>query len=135
MAKVARSISLDPEQARSFDVVAARSYAALSLLRSATSNGRADDKLAGIPNLLLKALDPSEFRATAPDGGPISIAAVVANVQSALGMRPNPDARQCEGFVRTSERNAKLCLCFCARQMFEDGLVPSNHASHAGTAS
>ena len=35
----------------------------------AIGNGRADDKLV-------------------PDGGPIPIAAVVANVQSALGMRP-----------------------------------------------
>ena len=31
----------------------------------------------------------------------------------------------CDGCVRTSERNAKLSLCFCARRLFENGLVPS----------
>ncbi len=78
----------DPEQAQNIDVVAALFYAALSrsLLRAATGNGRADDKLVGLLQVLLKALDPSELRVTGPDGGPI--AAVVANVQSALGMRP-----------------------------------------------
>ncbi len=90
MSKIARSIGLDPEQAQNIDVVAALFYAALSrsLLRAATGNGRADDKLVGMLQVLLKALDPSELRLTGPDGGPIPIAAVVANVQSALGMRP-----------------------------------------------
>ena len=74
-------------------------YAALSrsLLRAATGNGRADDKLVGMLQVLLKALDPSELHVSGPDGGPIPIAAVVANVQSALGMRPStaelPDAQ------------------------------------------
>ncbi len=67
-----------------------------SLLRAATGNGRADDKLVGMLQVLLKALDPSELHVIGPDGGPIPIAAVVANVQSALGMRPTtaelPDA-------------------------------------------
>ena len=42
MAKIARSIGLDPEQAQNIDVVAALFYAALSrsLLRAATGNGR-----------------------------------------------------------------------------------------------
>ena len=95
MAKIAESIGLDPEQAQNIDVVAALFYAALSrsLLRAATGNGRADDKLVGMLQVLLRALDPSELRISGPDGGPIPIAAVVANVQSALGMRPNPDAR------------------------------------------
>ncbi len=90
MSKIAKSIGLDPEQAQNIDVVAALFYAALSrsLLRAATSNGRADDKLVGMLQVLLKALDPAELRLTSPDGGPIPIAAVAANVQSALGMRP-----------------------------------------------
>ena len=42
MAKIAKSIGLDPEQAQNIDVVAALFYAALSrsLLRAATGNGR-----------------------------------------------------------------------------------------------
>ena len=90
MTKIARTIGLDPDQARNIDVVAALFYAALSrsLLRAATGNGRADDKLVGMLQVLLKALEPSELRLSGPDGGPIPIAAVVANVQSALGMRP-----------------------------------------------
>ncbi len=89
MAKIAKSIGLDPERAQNTDVVAALFYAALSrsLLRAATGNGRADDKLVGMLQVLLKALDPSELRISGPDGGPIPIAAVVANVQSAIGMR------------------------------------------------
>ena len=38
--------------------------------------------------VLLKALDPSELRVSGPGGGPIPIAAVIADVQNALGMRP-----------------------------------------------
>ncbi len=64
MAKIAKSIGLDPEQAQNIDVVAALFYAALSrsLLRAATGNGRADDKLVDMLQVLLKALDPSELR-------------------------------------------------------------------------
>ena len=42
MIKIAKSIGLDPEEARNIDVVAALFYAALSrsLLRAATGNGR-----------------------------------------------------------------------------------------------
>ena len=42
IAKIARSIGLDPEQAQNIDVVAALFYAALSrsLVRAATGNGR-----------------------------------------------------------------------------------------------
>ncbi len=114
MAKIARSIGLDPEQAQNIDVVAALFYAALSrsLLRAATGNGRSDDKLVGMLQVLLKALDPSELHVSGPDGGPIPIAAVVANVQMALGIRPNPDARQRGGCVRMSERDAKNVSLF-----------------------
>ena len=54
MAKIAKSIGLDPEQAQNIDVVAALFYAALSrsLLRAATGNGRADDKLVGMLQVL-----------------------------------------------------------------------------------
>ncbi|MCZ6817847.1 MAG: hypothetical protein O7F76_14265 [Planctomycetota bacterium] len=115
MAKIARSIGLDPEQAQNIDVVAALFYAALSrsLLRAATGNGRADDKLVGMLQVFLKALEPAEHRLTGPDGGPIPIAAVVANVQPAIGKRPNPGARQGEGLVRMSERDAKKVSLFC----------------------
>ena len=90
MAKIARTIGLDPEQARNLDVVASLFYTVLcrALLRAANSNGRADDKLVGMLQVLLKALDPTELRVSGPGGGPIPIAAVVANVQAALGMRP-----------------------------------------------
>ena len=90
MARIARMIGIDPEEARNIDVVAALFYVVLSrsLLRASNSNGRADDKLVGMLQVLLKALDPSELRVSGPDGGPIPIAAVVANVQTALGMRP-----------------------------------------------
>ncbi len=46
MAKIARTISLDPDQAQKTDVVAALFYAALSraFLRAATGDGRADDE-------------------------------------------------------------------------------------------
>ncbi len=127
MAKIAKSIGLDPEQAQNIDVVAALFYAALSrsLLRAATGNGRADDKLVGMLKVLLKVLDPSELRVTGPDGRPIPIAAVVANVQSALGMRTNPDANNARvAFARANETRRR-CLCFCTRQMFENGFVPS----------
>ncbi len=101
--RIARKWPRSPARSASIpsriDVVAALFYAALSrsLLRAATGNGRADDKLVGMLQVLLKALDPSELRISGPDGGPIPIAAVVANVQSALGMRPTtaelPDAQ------------------------------------------
>ncbi len=59
-------------------------------------------------------------------GGPIPIAAVVANVQSALGMRPQSrrEKRRGVAFVRANETR-KRCLCFVARNLFEDGLVSS----------
>ncbi len=84
--------------------------------------------------VLLKALDPAELRLTGPDGGPIPIAAVVANVQSALGMRPNPDARHCEGCVRLSERDAKKVSLFCrapfvrgrSRSLYKNLEIPGN---------
>lgn len=46
-----------------------------------------------------------------PGGGPILIEAVVADVQPALALRPNPGEKQPEGCVRARERNAKRCLC------------------------
>ncbi len=90
MAKIARTIGLDPEQARNIDVVAGLFYVVLCrlLLRATGNNGRADEKLVGMLQVLLRALDPAELRVSGPDGGPIPIAAVVANVQTALGMRP-----------------------------------------------
>lgn len=90
MAKIAQTIGLDPAEARSIDVVASLFYTVLcrQLLRAANSNGRADDRLVGMLQVLLKALDPAELRITGAEGGPVQIAAVVANVQTALGMRP-----------------------------------------------
>ena len=58
--------------------------------------GRADERLVGLLQVLLKALDPAELRVSGPDGGPIPIAAVIANVQSALGMRPAAEASAVE---------------------------------------
>ncbi len=50
----------------------------------------------------------------------------VASVQVAFGMRPNSDATNASvAFARANEAR-KRCLCFCARQMFEDGLVTSS---------
>ncbi|MEE8171164.1 MAG: hypothetical protein V3T70_11520, partial [Phycisphaerae bacterium] len=76
------------------DVVAALYYVALSrlLLRAATSSGRADQRIVGMLSVLLRALDPTELRLAGLDGGPIPIAAVVANVQVALGMHSNEAA-------------------------------------------
>ncbi len=90
MEKIARTIGLDPAQAKNIDVVAGLFYVALCrlLLRATSNNGKADEKLVGMLQVLLRALDPAELRVSGPDGGPIPIAAVVANVQSALGMRP-----------------------------------------------
>ncbi len=88
MAKIARTIGLDPQAANHIDVVAALFYVALcrALVRAATSNGRADERLVGMLQVLLRALDPAELRISGRDGGPIPIAAVIANVQTALGM-------------------------------------------------
>jgi hypothetical protein len=90
MANIARTIGLDPALARNIDVVAALFYVVLarSLLRSANSVGRPDEKIVGMLQVLLKALDPTELRVSGPGGGPIPVAAVVANVQAALGMLP-----------------------------------------------
>ncbi len=90
MVRIARTIGVDPDQARNIDVVAALFYVVLarSLVRASGNNGRVDEKLVGMLQVLLKALDPTELRVSGPDGGPIPIAAVVANVQAALGMRP-----------------------------------------------
>jgi hypothetical protein len=52
-----------------------------------SANGRADERLVGMLQVLLGALDPAELRVSGSDGGPIPIAAVIANVQTALGMR------------------------------------------------
>ncbi len=90
MAKIAQTIGLDPEEARNIDVVAGLFYVVLcrALLRASGTGGRTDDRLVGMLQVLLKALDPSELRVSGPDGGPIPIAAVIADVQNALGMRP-----------------------------------------------
>ncbi|MFO0836906.1 MAG: hypothetical protein U1D55_00145 [Phycisphaerae bacterium] len=90
MVKIARTIGLDPAEARNIDVVAALFYVVVSraLLRAASGSGRADDRLVGMLQVLLKALDPTEVRLSGPDGGPIPIAAAVASVQAALGMLP-----------------------------------------------
>ncbi len=90
MAKIAQTIGLDPEEARSIDVVAGLFYVVLcrALLRASSAGGRTDDRLVGMLQVLLKALDPSELRVSGPGGGPIPIAAVIADVQNALGMRP-----------------------------------------------
>jgi hypothetical protein len=89
MAQICRTIGLDPEEARDIDVVAALFYVVLcrSLLRASGPNGRADERLVGMLHVLLKALDSSELRISGPDGGPIPIASVIANVQTALGMQ------------------------------------------------
>ncbi len=94
MAQIARKIGLDPAEARTIDVVASLFYVALcrALLQAAGHGGRADERLVGLLQVLLKALDPAELRVSGPDGGPIPIAAVVANVQAALGMRPAAEA-------------------------------------------
>ncbi len=94
MANIARTIGLDPAEARNIDVVAALYYVALSrlLLRAATSSGRADQRIVGMLSVLLRALDPTELRLAGLDGGPIPIAAVGANVQAALGMHSNEAA-------------------------------------------
>lgn len=49
-----------------------------ALLRASSAGGRTDDRLVGMLQVLLKALDPSELRVSGPDGGPIPIAAVIA---------------------------------------------------------
>ena len=92
MAKIAQTIGLDPEEARNIDVVAGLFYVVLcrALLRASGAGGRTDDRLVGMLQVLLKSLDPSELRISGPGGGPIPIAAVIADVQNALGMRPNP---------------------------------------------
>ena len=90
MIQIAKTIGLDPDQAKNIDVVSALFYVVLcrSLLRAANNEGQADPRVVGMLQVLLKALDPSELRVSGPDGGPIPIAAVVANVQTALGMCP-----------------------------------------------
>lgn len=89
MAQIARTIGLDPKDARNIDVVAALFYTVLcrTMVRATNQNGRADERLVGMLQVLLRALDPAELRVSGPDGGPIPIAAVVANVQAALGMQ------------------------------------------------
>jgi hypothetical protein len=90
MVKIATMIGLDPSQARNIDVVAGLFYTTLSrmLVRAASGSGRVDERVVGMLQVLLKALDPQELRVSGPGGGPIPIAAAVANVQAALGMQP-----------------------------------------------
>ncbi|MFO0836941.1 MAG: hypothetical protein U1D55_00320 [Phycisphaerae bacterium] len=70
MVKIARTIGLDPAEARNIDVVAALFYVVVSraLLRAASGSGRADDRLVGMLQVLLKALDPTEVGATTAIG-------------------------------------------------------------------
>ena len=98
---MARLIGLNPEEARNIDVVAALFYLVLcrALLRASGNGGRADDRLVGMLQVLLKALDPSELRVAGPDGGPIPITAVIADVQTALGMRPTGNSDQADAAV------------------------------------
>ena len=90
MARIAQTIGLDPAEARNIDVVAGLYYVVLCrmLVRASSASGRADERLVGMLQVLSRALDPAELRVSGPDGGPIPIAAVIANVQTALGMRP-----------------------------------------------
>jgi hypothetical protein len=89
MARIAKTIGLDPAKARNIDVVAALFYVVVArqLVRASTGSGRTDERLVGMLQVLLRALDPTELRLAGPGGGPIPIASVVANVQTALGMR------------------------------------------------
>lgn len=89
MAKLARVIGLDPAEANNLDVVCGLFYVTLCrlLLRAANADGRVDERLVGMLTVLLRALDPAEVRLSGPNGGPIPIAAVIADVQTALGMR------------------------------------------------
>ncbi len=90
MAKIAQTIGLDPEEARSIDVVAGLFYVVLcrALLRASGAGGRTDDRLAGMLQVLLKALDPSELRVSGPGGGPIPIAALRANLAASCAFMP-----------------------------------------------
>jgi hypothetical protein len=94
MARIAQTIGLDPAEARNIDVVAALFYVVVArqLVRASTGNGRTDERLVGMLQVLLRALDPTELRLAGPGGGPIPIASVVANVEAALGMCPLPTA-------------------------------------------
>lgn len=93
MVKIAQTIGIDPADAKNIDVVAALFYTVLCrlMVRATSSSGRVDERLVGMLQVLLRALDPAELRVSGPDGGPIPIAAVVADVQAALGMRPIDD--------------------------------------------
>lgn len=89
MARIATMIGLDPEETQNIDVVAALFYTVLArlLLRATNEQGRTDERIVGMLNVLLKALDPAELRVsgTVASIGPMSD--VIANVQAALGMR------------------------------------------------
>ncbi len=81
------------------------SFATALAKQAATGNGRADDKLVGMLRCFSKPSTRPNSASAAPTAGRYA--------RSALGMRPNPDARPSEGLVRMSERDAKKVSLFC----------------------
>ncbi len=117
--RIAETIGLDAKEARSIDVVASLYFLVLCrlLLRAADRKGRADDRLVGMLQVLLKALDPQEIRVSGPGGGPIPIAVAVANVQAALGMQqdgtpalPEIDLPTVEAVLEGTQSDEVACL-------------------------
>jgi hypothetical protein len=99
--QIAHQLGMDPDEAKSIDVVAGLIYDGITQLLIRTIKGQtgAGDKLVGLLQLLFKALDGDERRITL--SGPGDLEAVLTNVSAVLGFRagtplPSPNDGNCD---------------------------------------
>ena len=87
LAKIAEQLGMDPEEARSIDVVAGLIYDSITqlLIRTVKGSTTAGDKLVGLLQLLFKALDGDERRITL--SGPGELQAALTSVSAVLGFK------------------------------------------------
>lgn len=87
LTKIANQLGLDPEEACNIDVVAGLVYDGIIQLLIRTIKGQtgAGDKLVGLLQILLKALDGDERRITI--AGPGELQSALASVSAVLGFR------------------------------------------------
>ncbi|NOT01718.1 MAG: hypothetical protein HOP29_13935 [Phycisphaerales bacterium] len=87
LTKIARQLGMNPDEARNIDVIAGLVYDGIIqlLIRTIKGQSGAGDKLVGLLQILLKALDGDERRITI--AGPGELHSALASVSAVLGFR------------------------------------------------
>ncbi len=87
LTKLAQQLGMDPDEARTIDVIAGLIYDGITqlLIRTVKGSTGAGDKLVGLLQLLFKALDGDERRITL--SGPGELQAALTSVSAVLGFK------------------------------------------------